>query len=386
MDLHNLTPEELSTAVIRAIARDTRKRRLLSPAETINGITVGAIHSDASNAPLSHLIDPIPQEDLPSILNGHGPGHRRAVKPDVLMPGGRQMLSERLGNTHSNSVLEIATTTAPPGQLVATPGTQGELDRTRHTRGTSNATANASRAMHLVGDVVDELFSETGQTLNRECETVVLKGLLAHGATWDLSYPTYSDVLRTPQNSRGFKEYVSRFLGYGETNIDRALSCTEQRATAIGVGSLDDGEGDEFRLPLPPSLASKSVRRRLTVTLAWLSPVNNSRQEYRVAHLWFNPKEDNTLAPNRLFANDRAVQRGTLQHEILEGDRAIPFQDGDTLTIKVNCRADGGTILEPIPYCLIVSLEVAQGINIPIYDEVRDRLAVRVAVRSTAAP
>ena len=386
LHLHSLTSEELSAAVVQAVSRDTRKRRLLSPSETINGITVGAVHSDASTASLGHLIDPFPQKDLPSVLNGHGPGHRRAIKPDVLMPGGRQMLSERLGNTHLNSVLEIADTTAPPGQLVATPGAQGELTRTRHTRGTSNATANVSRATHFVADTLDELFKDTGQTLNREYETVVLKSLLVHGATWDLSYPTYWDVLRTPQNGRGFKDYVSRFLGYGETKIDRVLYCTEQRATAIGIGSLADGEGDEFRFPLPPSLASKSARRRLTATLAWLTPVNNNRQAYRVAHLWFNPTEHNALAPNRLYANDRAVQRGTLQHEILEGDRAIPFQDGDAVTIKVNCRADGGAILDPIPYCLVVSLEVAEGIDIPIYDEVRDRLAVRVAVRGVATP
>ena len=38
--LSNLTAEEREKAVIKAIAADTRKRRLLSPAETLNGLTV----------------------------------------------------------------------------------------------------------------------------------------------------------------------------------------------------------------------------------------------------------------------------------------------------------------------------------------------------------
>ena len=61
--------------------------------------------------------------------------------------------------------------------------------------------------------------------------------------------------------------------------------------------------------------------------------------------------------------------------------KAVDFQDGDNIAIKVNCRADAGDIPEPIRYSLAVTLEVAEGIDIPIYQEVRDRLRVRVPVR-----
>ena len=382
--LSGLTAEELEESVIRSVANDTRNRRVLSPSETLNGITVGATHEDASSWPPGYLLGPFIHEGLPSVISAHGPGYRRAVKPDILMPGGRQPLSEKLGNSHANSVLEVASTFGPPGQLVAIPGAQGELNRTRYTRGTSNATALASRATHFLYDVIEQLRRDTGSGLGRDYDTVVLKTLLVHGANWANVLHLYRQVLLNGQKSRNFKEYMGRFLGYGSADLAKVMACTDQRVTVLGVGSLLDGVGDEFMLPLPPSLSAITGRRVLTITLAWLTPVSSTRQNYRVAHLWFNPTQQNVIAPTRLYADHQAVQRGTVQHEVLEGNSAIPFQDGDAIGIKVNCRADAGTIDEPIRYGLAVTLEVAESIDVPIYEEVRERLAVPIPVRGVS--
>ena len=56
------------------------------------------------------------------------------------------------------------------------------------------------------------------------------------------------------------------------------------------------------------------------------------------------------------------------------------FRTGPTSLIRVNCRSDAGDITEPIRYALAVTLEVAEGINIPVYQEIQNRLAVRVQV------
>ena len=87
-----------------------------------------------------------------------------------------------------------------------------------------------------------------------------------------------------------------------------------------------------------------------------------------------------------MYADHRAVQRGTVQHEVLEGSNAVAFHDGDSIVIKVNCRADAGDITEPIRYGLAVTLELAEDISIPlvrlpIYQEVRERLVVRIPVQ-----
>jgi len=75
-------------------------------------------------------------------------------------------------------------------------------------------------------------------------------------------------------------------------------------------------------------------------------------------------------------------QRGTVQHEILDGEQATAFVDGQALSIQVNCRAQTGTLEEEIPYGLAVSLEVTEGIEIPIYDEIRERLRVGIPIEA----
>ena len=95
-----LAPDQREQAVIKAVAVDTRNRRLLSPAETLNGLTVGALHQDAAPFVGVNMIDPFVQADRPSVVSAHGPGYRRAIKPDVLLAGGRQLLTEKLGNVH----------------------------------------------------------------------------------------------------------------------------------------------------------------------------------------------------------------------------------------------------------------------------------------------
>jgi hypothetical protein len=383
-DLRNLSAEDREKAVIEAIAADTRHRRLLSPAETLNGITLGASHSDASGpSPATNLIDPFTQEGLPSTISAQGPGYRRTIKPDIFLPGGRQFLSEKPGNTHPKAILQTSSFSRPPGQRVAAPGPSGELDRTMHTRGTSNSAALASRWLGTLFDVIERLRAEPDVSLPHEYETVLLKTLLIHGADWSGAGDLYEAILKNAQNSRTFTDYTGRFLGYGVSNVPKVMVCTDQRVTVLGFGILDDGEGQEFHLPLPPSLSAVTEKRRLTVTLAWLTPVNSQRQNYRIAHLWFNPK--NALAADRICADHRAVQRGTVQHEVLESAKAVDFQDGDTIVIKVNCRSDAGDLPEPIRYGLAVTLEVAEGVSIPVYTEVRDRLRIRVPLRGGRA-
>ena len=233
---------------------------------------------------------------------------------------------------------------------------------------------------HLIG----QLREQPGVDLPEGYDVVLTKALVAHGSAWTDSMAKYEAALKTPENSKTFKEYLGRFLGYGWGELERVMSCTEERVTVLGFGELDDGEGAVFTFPLPPSLSAINERRRLTITLAWLSPVKSMRQAYRVAHLWFDPK--NEIAPDRLFADHRAVQRGTLQHEVLEGSKATVFQDGDDISIKVNCRAEAGDIPAPVRYGLAITLEIVEDVqqrllNYSIYEEVRDRLVVRVPVQ-----
>ena len=83
--------------------------------------------------------------------------------------------------------------------------------------------------------------------------------------------------------------------------------------------------------------------------------------------------------------HDKAAQRGTLQHEILEGDAAVAFVDGDRFECKINCAPDAGELTVTVPFALCVTLEVAAGAGIPIYDEIRARIAPAIQIQPSAS-
>ena len=356
--------------VLRSVAADTRNRRLLSPAEAVNALTVAAIHEDASTEPPPpEWSDPYTATGLPSPINAQGMGYRRGIKPDVLAAGRRTVVRRALAG---GTTLEIYDRTLPPGQLAASPGAApGDQGAVRHSRGTSNATALVSRACALLYDVMDELRQEPGgEIIDRLPRAVWLKALVAHGAEWGEAGAILTRILKDENNSRQFKEYITRLLGYGAVDLNRVRECTARRVTALSGGRLKQDESHIHRFPLPPSLSGRRGHRRLTITLAWLSPVNQRHQAWRRADLWFDPPQE-PLRVSRQQADWRAVQRGTLQHEILGGERAGVYVQDENLEIQVSCRAGAGTLEAEVPYALAVTLEIAEALDVNIYDEVR---------------
>ena len=211
--LEGLSPDQREQAVFQAVAADTRNRRLLSPAETLNGLTIGALHQDASPPASGNLIDPFVQPGMPNVASAHGPGYRRAIKPDLFLPGGRQFLREKMGTSHPKATLQVSELVSPPGQRVATPGSVGQLDQTVYTRGTSNAAAVAARGAGLVYHLIGQLREQPGVDLPEGYDVVLTKALVAHGSAWTDSMAKYEAALKTPENSKTFKEYLGPLSG-----------------------------------------------------------------------------------------------------------------------------------------------------------------------------
>lgn len=69
-----------------------------------------------------------------------------------------------------------------------------------------------------------------------------------------------------------------------------------------------------------------------------------------------------------------------MQHEVLEGEQAAVYAPEQTLDIQVNCRGEADGLKEPVPYALVVTLEIQPNIQVPLYDEVRARIQPRVQV------
>ena len=378
-----LSNEKKETKVVQTLYADARHRKLLSPGESINGITVGALHHDASTAVhVSHAID-LFESLLPSPVSAFGNGYRRAVKPDFLFNGGRVLYAEKLEKS-TDATFESRQRRIAPGNKVASPSSiSGELNKVVYSCGTSNATALTSRMASICHDTVLEVFKEQSPDIELNTHLApLLKAMIVHGCSWRGIEERLRTILRTPANGRKMRSLISRWLGYGVPDFDRVLACTEQRATMLGYGQLSDEKAHIFRLPLPPSLGARREQRRLTVTLAWMSPIAANTQRYRSAGLWFEIN-GNALAVERREIDTKASRRGTVQHEIFEGTSAVAITDGANLDIKVNCRKDAAKLQTPVAYGLAVTLEVAEGIDIAIYEEIRARIVPAVEIRAT---
>ncbi|MBF0097073.1 MAG: S8 family peptidase [Magnetococcales bacterium] len=387
--LATASTEEICEQITKAIAAETRHRRLLSPAEGMNVLTVGATHEDHDPATVHpNRIDPT-KPGFPSPVNAQGQGYKRSIKPDIFAPGGRVAFERPLLDTAME--LALPRVAYAPGQLVAIPGpTPGDVTATVPIRGTSNATAIMSRAAAFLAPMLDELREmEGGYILDQVPGAAWLKTLLVHGARWGEPGATYQKLFRTPDNGNKLPEQLTRFLGYGRVDQDAVCACTASRVTMLAGGKLAVNTGVEHRFPLPPSLSGQRGWRSLAITLTWMTPIQPLNHRWRQAHLWFTtPKSKLAVGSDKLLKRNitawKAVQRGTVQHEVFEGEEVAAFVDGDEVIIHVSCREDAKGLAGSVPYALAITLEVDAAIGIDIYTEIRARVLskVRIAAES----
>ncbi len=367
-------------AVLKALGNQRSQRTLLSPAEALNPVTVGAWHEDAVESQPSSLIYRPYVDDGPNISSAMGLGHNRVVKPDIFMPGGREYV--RTVSVGGGLIVKAAEPGRVYGLKAAVPDEDGRLDREGLTAGTSAATALATRSAHRLFDaLMDEDNGGVLQDADRRYYGVVIKALLVHRAQWGEVGVQLEGIYGPtgPGTYVARRDNIARVLGYGRPDVEEAITCAANRATLVGYGEVAaDGTASLFRVPLPSSLERVTEPRTITLTLAWFSPVNIRHRAYRRAKLEIAPNDFKTSAgversPNQ--PSDKSGPRGSLLHVRYEGDRAVPFVDGGHLSFRVFCRAQGGPLDERIRYGLAVTIEAGE--HVPVYQEVQQRLGVR---------
>ena len=360
---------------LKGIDENQRNHRLLSPAESMNALTVGALQGDSSGTLSSSIraFDPMEDMNLPSPYSRVGPGYRNAIKPEIFVQGGR-LLYDKYPNKENQRSSVISND--PPGVQAACPGTRPEmLANTSHQAGTSNAAAIASHGAGHIFEMLEELREEHADILSGGFDAVLLKTLLVHSASQGENGIAYKQ-LKSPTNKGNFKRYLSRYLGYGNINIGKVLECTRTRATAVGCGSISETERHRFIFPLPANVSIHDYLR-LTVTLAWFSPINPFHIGLRRAKLFFDGS-----GLKRQEADGWQVRKGTVQHEIFKlGKNQLP---GDNLDLFVECAADAGTLDDEIPYGLAVTLEVAEQESIDLYQIIKQGIKQPVRVEESS--
>lgn len=392
LEFETATPEARERAVLNALNNYKSQRTLLSPAESVNTLTIGAAHSGAAfNGALPNgMIDPFTDEELPNIVSAMGLGFKKVVKPELLFAGGRtpvRVVSSGVGG------IQIQATRGGArhfGLKAARPSPTGSARYEDFTFGTSVATALATRSAHRIHDVLTDRDGGSNHAdIGSDFMPLVLKALLVHGAEWGAKGQMLDDAFPPQGTGSHFsrRDDIARLLGYGVPRIERVLDCAENRATLLGVGSIKPESSLLYHVPLPDGLDGVRAIRAITITLAWFSPVNPRHQGYRMAALDISSGSDQKywIAPQRsLQPTDKATARGTVFHERRTGEGASVFVDDGHLLLRLTCRAAAGNLADSIPYALAISMEVGADVGIPVYEQVRVRLAQRVP--ATVAP
>lgn len=361
-----LQGDDRRQATMEVMERLQNQRRIIAPAESINSLTVGAIHADAAgDVPLGYRVDPNDGLSGVSPVSAIGSGYRRSLKPDLAAPGGRAyflnaMTSDRVSFRPGGS--------NGPGIKVAAP-TGG---RETFTVGTSVAAALVSRQAARLHDIVDAVTE--GRQVSRRQRAAAIKALLIHGVGGfeDMS----ASVLP-----------LERAVGNGILLRDFSDGCATNEAVLLFLGQIGATSEQDLVIPLTDGLNARDTKR-IDATLAWLSPVNWRHRQYRRAALSF-VKPDGPI-PNlgtALGISSAAAKAGatTVQHLRWERNSAWASGQGSSLTIRVKCfEQAGGLHGEIIDYAAVASIWVAPSVGVDVYNQVLNQVQTPVPIQPTS--
>ncbi len=380
-----------SVGVLSAIAAQMAERKLFAPAESVNGIAIGACNDDAvppnQRQTAVSVIDPHPGIAMSNPSSALGPGYASAVKPDLLMPGSRERLMV-LANHPSHIDVKPAGPSRAAGLKVAAPPHAGQENFEGYTNGTSAAAALASRACHRIHDALEAAYGRTFLDLPQRHRAVLLKALLAHTAQWPSDTAEFIKQTLGPADSKQHvkqKDNIRRFLGYGMVDADSAVACADDRATFWAVGEIKEKEVVHVPIPIPGAINGKAQPHLMVATVAWFTPTRPGCSAYRAVRLkLLEPEDVATLGaePNKGQPDSNQSNRGTLFNRRWEGSKAPAVGDNMVMRLHIQREPDqaGMRVDEPIPFGLAVTITMPGVVE--IYEEVRQRLGILPPVRA----
>jgi len=355
-------------------------RAVLQPAEALNALTVGSISTANAPHPAAPTVRGAAGKRSPSPFTRIG-ALRNVLKPDLVEEGGDLAIDAQLGWSASNAGLRIPTT----GPEFA----RGKLFT--YTEGTSIA---APKVAHLVARILGTM---------PEAPANLVRALLVNSA-------------RFPEGAQPFpKERAMKLCGFGVPDHDRAMYCTDRRATLYFAGEIAVDAVLLFDLPVPPELSDSKGRKRITVTVAYDPPVSALEQVrpaginltwkvakaniaenvimselVAVAEREVSSPSDGEASPKKtkkVFEAGtlprRVQQRGTVQKNIFEWTNKVP---GDTWRLALTAKATRAVhAMEAQRFAVVVTIEHAAN-EVAVYQAIRARLpAGRARVRVPAS-
>jgi hypothetical protein len=217
---------------------------------------------------------------------------------------------------------------------------------------------------------------------------VLAKALSVHGACWRSAGTYLEDLLpeRKTQLSRNWKKrFLLPMLGHGVVSPHDLMLGSDSKVTLLAWGMASPGDLLEYQFPLPRATHGTRGKKRLTCTTAWFTPISPANARYRHVKIALSPpsgEAGDLLGVNRRNGDANAAKRGTVHHEVFEGATARGHVDENPyIPLHLECSTEAGGWTEPVRYGTAVTLEVASPVFGEIYEEIAERLGIRVPIR-----
>ena len=353
------------------VVKYARNFKVISPAESINNLSIGAIFDDFCGVEQDEYSAYFPLiRGMPSPFSYIGYGFNSSVKPDLFYYGGRCMIRD-----YSHYKL-VGSYMKEPGSKSALASTKS-INKFLYSMGTSDAAAQITHEIGKCHEILSTILPDS--SVSTEYEPLILKAMITHSA----SYSHIEDKLKQYFNLSG-KRDILKYVGYGVPDTKRVLECTATRITFIGYNKILNNKKDVYNIPLPLDLTTKKIKRRLIVTLAYFSPIDTISNVYKKVNIAFDRPESTKLVfPDAYTEVQSHIRNGTLQHVIYDGDKTIP-NFNKNIEIDV-VRQDKLKYNEAIKYAILITVEFTDGIetNTDIYSSIKDQLQINNKIDST---
>ena len=363
--------------------------RLIDPATAALCVTVGSIARRGD--PYMRELGPArlagSAEGCPSPFTRCGPGVAKAVKSELVAPGGNFAVSDIAGSV----------------RWIKNDPNLGEptLNHNFASQSPLRAVCGTSLASAQVTHIAARMEAVLRNQLNVAPSQNLIRALMASSACVPENIEmndsdSQSDLLMT--------------IGYGQPRVEFSWS-SRNRVVLLAEDIIEHRNFHVYSLVVPEDFIEESGKRSISVSLAYDPPTRMSRQDYIATSMWIeifggltteqlieykSKYEGDQILPtvpdrNQLdfLPRRQQISTSTLQKRLWHSSQGTTFRnrrgpDGEsTLHILVGCRQRFPNPLgeETQRYALVVTLE-HESLGIDVYQKVRNR--VRTQARLTS--
>ena len=347
----------------RYLMDDTQSVKIIDPATSIHGLTVGSIFP---------FNDPKRSKnfDYPSYFTCVGPGLRDMIKPELVEYGGG----------YDSDIVTINSDWIEDGRLFTLK------------QGTS---FSAPKIAHCLAKLKDA-FPDTSRNL--------LKALLLSSATIPLERPSPLDKIDLWGKNKDLRKILNIY-GYGKPDLDRALHSESNRVLLTHDGTIGLNHVELFAINLPEEFLKENGKRAIEVILTFDPPTSSNRAEYLGVtmeyHLFMNSpvknirklyeqtkidEKDDDIVPTEIKKKEIKMlpginlrKKGAHQKSIKEYRRKPNINAKEPLVLAVICQKkwfDKNDYKQP--YSVIVTFRHNQEID--LYNMIRLKNLIRARV------